>query len=53
MTTKYYFLPHLLGFTNLVALSSCYKLGKVLTIFESPYMVCAFCDLVRGSSGGV
>ena len=43
MTIKHSFFPPFLGFIDLVGLSSYYKLGKVFTSFESPYMVCTCC----------
>ena len=43
MATKHSFLPHFLGFTYLINLLSCHKLGKMLTNFEFPYMICTCC----------
>ena len=40
MATKHSFFPHFVSFIYLIALLSWYKLGKMLTSFESPYMVC-------------
>ena len=43
IATKHSFLPHFLRFTYLIALLSWYKLKKILTSFESPYMICTCC----------